>query len=76
MQHCVYNRISVTSGVIETLPFAEVDGLRFKAILRKGGYDGETALLIVNRWNYISARVAGAQTIRYFYTVPTVEGAL
>jgi hypothetical protein len=74
MQHCVYNRISVTSGVIETLPFAEVDGLRFKAILRKGGYDGETALLIVNRWNYISARQP--QAIRYFYTVPTVEGAL
>lgn len=74
MQHTHYNRIAVASGVIETLPFAEVDGKRFQSTLRKGGYDGETALLIVNRWNYISARQPG--TIKYFYTVPTVEGAL
>jgi hypothetical protein len=73
MQALLYSRIRLSDGEVVTLRFAEIDGGRFKEQFRCG-YSPETALLIVNRWNYISAMVnAGAP--QYFYWVPSVEGA-
>ncbi len=58
MRHTYYNRLYVTTGEVQQLPFADVDGARFGASFERGEdvvYDHAIALEIVNRWNEISA---------------------
>ena len=58
MRHTYYNRLYVTTGEVQQLPFSGIDGARFDVSIerrRTVAYDHTIALEIVNRWNEISA---------------------
>lgn len=72
MRHTHYTRITISTGLVERLPFVEDDGHRFNAG-RLDGYTENMALLIVNRWNYL----ASMQSVhpRFLYYLNSAEGA-
>lgn len=78
MIHSRYKSMDVRTGQIEIKPFAYIDGVRFgyTELLFKtsGGFDGETALLVTNRWNYL-ASIQPYPTVSRVYFVHSVEGA-
>lgn len=73
--HRTYKARYTGDGEVVEKEFAAIDGERFGAPFDENhpGYDTATALLIVNRWNYVNA-LQGA-TRFWIYYVPTVEGA-
>jgi hypothetical protein len=71
MRHKQYVRTDVTTNERTVVPFDENHGVPFSAVYNDG-YDTKTALLIVNRWNCLSAD--GANTIIWMYHLPTAEG--
>lgn len=54
MRHTYYNRLRVSTGEIQQLPFSGFDGARFDVSITVE-YDHTIALEIVNRWNELSA---------------------
>ncbi len=57
MRHTYYNRLYVTTGEVQQLPFSDIDGIRFDVSFERGrtvAYDRAVALEILNRWNEIS----------------------
>lgn len=80
MNHTHAVRVDTTTGERQDVNFGEIDGLFFRtaghtfADGKLTGFDIETALLIVNRWNYISQ--LRATFPQHIYYLPTADGAI
>jgi hypothetical protein len=74
MRHTHYSRVNTQTGAVEQLPFSDVDGRTFGEPILDTGYSTRTALLIVNRWNYINTLQPNPHA-QYFYYVHSVDGA-
>ena len=71
MKHTSYNRLDTRRGVIEQLPFADVDGHKFGVVHERGegvAYSEHIALQIVNYWNSIN-RLSPSDTDAYVYWI-------
>lgn len=58
MNYTWYNRLDTRRGVIEQLPFADIDGHKFGIVHQRGegvNYSHVVALRIVNYWNSINS---------------------
>lgn len=71
MRHQQYVRTHVTTRERTIENFNATHGVPFSAAYIDG-YDTETALLIVNRWNSLSADVSNPPI--WMYHLPTAEG--
>jgi hypothetical protein len=63
------------------VPFGEIDAMQDGVIWHKCsaapehcGLDTTSALLVVNRWNYLAATTYSK--VDYLYYLPTVDGAI
>lgn len=78
MNHTHAVRITIATGERVDVNFGEIDGIYFDKPGHKladgnlVAFDAETALLIVNRWNYVGTLQS---RIEWVYYLPTVDGA-
>lgn len=78
MTHTHYARVNMQTGAVELCKFNSAEGafLGWGDIpnQRFAGFPTNPALLIVNRWNYLSTLQLSVKP-SWFYYLPTVEGA-
>ncbi len=74
-------RVDIRTGERTLVPFGEIDAFTDGVTWHKcssspdhNGLDLQSALLVVNRWNYISATTYSK--IWYIYYLPTADGAI
>ena len=73
LKHKSATCIDLKTNQYRKVEFGDIDGKMFGAVMDEEGYKTETALLIVNRWNYIATLQPRAP--EYFYYLHTVGGA-
>jgi hypothetical protein len=80
MNHTHAVRVDVETGEKTDVNFGQIDGKYFHqeghtfAGGRLTSFDIETALLIVNRWNYVAQ--LQSTPIQWLYYLPTADGAI
>jgi hypothetical protein len=79
--HTYAIRTRLSTGDRTAVPFGEVDAgqdgvtwYKCSADPKHCGLDTISALLVINRWNYIAA--TAYSKVDYFYYLPTADGAI